>query len=122
MIPNDIDGLYLGRRRVPNHEWLYGEPEQNYNDNWVHPQYSYNAHAYILTREGLRKLLYDYDFINNLMPLDEFLISTINLHPRKDIREFIKPTLKFIAPPTNEDNWINKHPLISNRETVMVHH
>ena len=28
MIPNDIDGLYLGRRRVPNHEWLYGEPEQ----------------------------------------------------------------------------------------------
>jgi len=42
------------------------------------------------------------------MPLDEFLISTINLHPREDIREFIKPTLRFIAPPTNQDNWINQ--------------
>ena len=106
MIPDDIDGLYLGRRRVPNHEWLYDKPEERYNDNWVYPQYSYNAHAYILTREGLRKLLYDYNLIDNLMPLDEFLISTINLHPRQDIREFVKPTLKFIAPPTDDDNWI----------------
>ena len=105
---DSIDGCYLGRRVVSGYEHLYGPMETPYNTEWVYPHFSYNAHAYCLTRSGLKKLLEEYDFINNLMPLDEFLSATTCKHPREDVAEFVKPKLNFLAPNTYEDNWIGQ--------------
>ena len=86
----DIDGFYLGRNKIGDEE------EKEIGTQWLKPLYSYNTHAYCLTRSGLEKIL-KYDYINNIIPSDEFLSATFTTHPRKDVAEKFKPTLNFYA-------------------------
>ena len=53
------------------------------------PGYSYQAHAYMLSRTGLIKIVEDYLPIlkNNLVPSDEFLPAICNWTPRLDLNE-----------------------------------
>ena len=88
-ISKDIDGFYLGRSKV-------GKDIIEYDSNWVYPGYSYNTQSYCLTRKGLEKIL-KYDFLNNIIPSDEFLSATFTTHPRKDVADTFKPSLKFLA-------------------------
>ena len=89
-LPNDCDGFYLGRNKVDE------ESEKEIGDQWLKPSYSYNLHAYCLTRNGLEKIL-KYDFINNIIPPDEFIPATYMIHPRKDVAKKFEPTLNFYA-------------------------
>lgn len=105
-IEKDIDGFYLGRSIVPekyNESIKVGSvaeknnnKEKEYNKQFNHANYSYNTQAYCLTRSGLEKIL-KYDFLNNIIPSDEFLSATFVEHPRKDIAKLFPPTLKFLA-------------------------
>ena len=90
-LPEDVDGFYLGRSKVnPN------EVEEEVGRNWLKASYSYNMQSYCLTRSGLEKIL-KYDFLNNIMPVDEFLPAAYIKHPRKDVADLFKPTLNFYA-------------------------
>ena len=90
-LPDNVDGFYLGRSKVnPN------EVEEEVGRNWLKASYSYNMQSYCLTRSGLEKIL-KYDFLNNIMPVDEFLPATYIKHPRKDVADLFKPTLNFYA-------------------------
>jgi len=90
-LPQDVDGFYLGRNKLnPN------EVEEEVGENWFKASYSYNSQSYCLTRSGLEKIL-KYDFLNNIIPSDEFLPATYTEHPRKDVAETFKPTLNFYA-------------------------
>jgi GR25 family glycosyltransferase involved in LPS biosynthesis len=63
----DIDFLYLGRRKL-NVEI----EEEKFNDFLLKPLYSYRTHAYILQKNGAKKLL-SCNYLNHLLPVDEFL-------------------------------------------------
>lgn len=77
-IPEDWDMIYLGRSLVPGHE------DTPINEHVVRVGYSYNMHAYILSPEGLRKVM-NTPFLTNLIPTDEFMPAVIGVHPREDI-------------------------------------
>jgi len=103
-IEKDIDGFYLGRNTVNKKL-----KEKEYNEQFNYANYSYNTQSYCLTRSGLEKIL-KYDFLNNIIPSDEFLSSTYIEHPRKDIAKLFPPTLKFLA---CKEDFIGQ---LSNRE------
>lgn len=136
-IPEEFDIFYLGRNPV-------GDDIEDVSDNIVKPGYSYNTHAYILTLSGAIKLL-KYSFNYNLIPVDEFISAASSEHPRKDIREMFKPTLKTyslkedaivqlsnkksqtmenieILNTTNWEEWCSKYinPLVRNKEYELV--
>ncbi len=77
-VPEDWDMIYLGRKLVPGHE------DQPVNEHIVRVGYSYNMHAYILSQEGLRKVL-NTPFLTNIIPTDEFMPAVIGVHPREDV-------------------------------------
>lgn len=77
-IPNDWDMIYLGRSLVPGYE------DTSINEHVVKVEYSHDMHAYILSQEGLRKIL-NAPFSTNLIPIEEFMSAVIGVHPRKDI-------------------------------------
>jgi GR25 family glycosyltransferase involved in LPS biosynthesis len=77
-VPEDWDMVYLGRALVPGHE------DQPVNEHIVRVGYSYNMHAYILSPEGLRKVL-NTPFLTNIIPTDEFMPAVIGVHPREDV-------------------------------------
>ena len=106
-LPENVDGFYLGRNKVDETE------EDNIGEQWLKPLYSYNTHAYCLTRIGLEKIL-KYDYINNIIPSDEFLSATFTTHPRKDVAEKFKPTLKFYA---NKFEFISQTSNQNNSQT-----
>jgi len=62
----EFDFLYLGRTKMSK------ENETKINDILLKPVYSYRMHAYILNLNGA-KLLLSCDYINNILPVDEFL-------------------------------------------------
>jgi len=90
LLPDNTDGFYLGRSKHPHVE------EKEINSHWIKPGYSYQTHAYCLTRSGLEKIL-KYDYASNLIPSDEFLSAVFTKHPRGDVAEKFKPTLNFYA-------------------------
>ena len=90
-LPEDVDGFYLSRNKINKNA-----VEEEVGKNWLKPSYSYNLHAYCLTRSGLEKVL-KYDFLNNIMTPDEFIPATYCVHPRKDVAKVFKPTLNFYA-------------------------
>ena len=89
-LPKTSDGFYLGRNKIGDEE------EKEIGTQWLKPTYSFNLHAYCLTRSGLQKIL-KYDFKNNIMMPDEFVPATYTVHPRKDVAKKFKPTLNFYA-------------------------
>jgi hypothetical protein len=90
-LPKNTDGFYLSRNKV-----FENAVEEEIGKNWIKPSYSYNLHAYCLTRSGLEKIL-KYDFLNNIMTPDEFVPATYCVHPREDMAKIFKPTLNFYA-------------------------
>lgn len=79
-VPEDWDMIYLGRALVPGHE------DTVVNEHVVKVGYSYNMHAYVLSPNGLRKVL-NTPFLENIVPVDEFMPAVIGVHPRKDITD-----------------------------------
>jgi GR25 family glycosyltransferase involved in LPS biosynthesis len=77
--------IYLGRNKV------YAD-KRVVNGVFVQPDYSYTSHAYILSREGIKRIL-DQNFQNIICPVDEFLPATYCLHPRKDLHFIWQDTI-----------------------------
>lgn len=87
-VDNAWDLFYLGREKIEEDIGAVGR--------FVRPGFSYCTYAYALTPKGVHGLL-AYNFQKNLMPVDEFLPATYILHPRPDVRSFIKPRLRAYA-------------------------
>lgn len=91
--PNvNYDVAYIGRWKIDKNA-----QEESIGGSWVDPVPSYCTHAYVITLEGAQKLLKNYKIKQNLIPADEFLISTWTEHRRDDIRVLFPPTLKAVA-------------------------
>lgn len=84
----DWDLLYLGRLPLM--------PDFPAGHGFVRPGYSYGAHAYMLSRAGLEKIL-SVRFEQQLIPADEFLPAMYFPHPRPDVARRFKPILKAFA-------------------------
>ncbi len=80
--------MYLG------HNFM-SPPKSEINKHLVVPSYTYNSHAYMLTREGC-KLFMEQQFNQYIFPLDEFLSTTHSVHPRKDL-DFITKDTRAVA-------------------------
>ena len=78
----EFDILYLGRHS------LSGCDEVGL-DHFLKPYFGYQAHAYVMSRSGLVKLMNGSfnTFRENIIPTDEFLPTLHSVHPRKDIAE-----------------------------------
>jgi GR25 family glycosyltransferase involved in LPS biosynthesis len=68
---------YLGRNKIR-------EDQKEVSENLVIPDYSYNLHSYLLSRDGISNLL-QHQFENKIMPADEFVPATYCKHPRSDL-------------------------------------
>ena len=95
------DLIYLGRNALkPNLEQQIGDFL-----NWVEPDYSYNSHAYILSRSGIQKLVEEWipRYKSKIFAFDEFLSIAFGMTHRQDIlAEFADlPKLKVAAPKIN---------------------
>lgn len=91
-LPTKYDLLYLGRNKV-NESMV----ENEVLDIFYEPSYSYNSHAYVLSKSGIKKLI-ACNLQNNIIPADEFLSATFCLHPRQDIRDlFGDPKVRALA-------------------------
>lgn len=76
-VPANWDMLYLGRNALR-------EDKAVVDENIVVPDASYNLHSYMLSKHGVKKLM-DQNFLNKLMPVDEFIIATYTEHDRDDM-------------------------------------
>jgi glycosyltransferase involved in cell wall biosynthesis len=102
LLDEGYDLIYLGRLKV-NEE----QPEQTIQQHpmWVQPEYSYNTHAYILSKRGAEILVEEWleKYKQNIFALDEFFSIFIGNSPRKDILEQFEglTKLKAAAPKIN---------------------
>ena len=76
---NDCDIFYLGCTPVGGYETT------PVNDIIDKVGYTYNAHAYIVTKNSAKEL-FSSGIKNNLITNDEYITSTYCEHPREDIR------------------------------------
>jgi GR25 family glycosyltransferase involved in LPS biosynthesis len=83
----DWDLCYLGRKRVVVPPFMDppAQPEPVAFGRLVRPGFSYQTHAYALSRSGARKLLAA-GLDRNLIPADEFIPAMYARHPRADVR------------------------------------
>ena len=101
LLERGYDLIYLGRNAlIPDEETpIEGIP------GWVDADYSYNSHAYILSRRGVQILVEEYidQFKNEIFVIDEFLSISFGKTYRQDIlAEYAgKTRLKCAAPLTN---------------------
>ena len=83
LLDSGFDLIYLGRNALdPNTEApIEGFP------NWVEPSYSYNTHAYILSKQGVEKLVEQYidRYKSKIFGLDEFFSILFKQTQRTDI-------------------------------------
>lgn len=90
------DLLYLGRfRKKPNMPPPLAK-DRRVNDELVRPGFSYGAHAYVLNRSGIQKIL-AVGFENDLIPIDELLPALYIIHPRPDVARRYRPILNAFA-------------------------
>jgi len=89
------DFLYLGRLRRDLGTLPLGR-DVPVGDGLVRPGYSHCAHAYILTRTGLAKIL-SVGFETQLVPIDELLPALYTIHPRPDVARRYRPILEAFA-------------------------
>jgi len=101
LLDKGYDMVYLGRNA------LKPDLEERIEGfiNWVEPDYSYNTHAYILSRSGIQKLVEEWipRYKSKIFALDEFFSITFGMTHRQDIlAEFADlPKLKVAAPKIN---------------------
>ena len=83
-LPSDWDLFYLGKNTLPGFEDIdVGLSRIKKSAP------SYNTHAYLLNKSGIKKLL-SKPFKQNLFALDEFFISTYTTHPNRNDLGFIE--------------------------------
>ena len=74
---DDYSICYLGRSALDK------SAEESVNEMMVRAGYTFNTHAYVISRKGMKEIL-ESDFLNQMIPWDEFF-SAINCHhPRQD--------------------------------------
>ena len=99
LLDEGFDIIYLGRYKVNSGSI---EKEINNHPMWVHPDYSYNTHAYVLSKKGAEILVENWVDIykKNIFALDEFFGVLSGKTTRTDILNQFKdlPKLKFAAP------------------------
>ncbi len=74
----EYDIFYMGKNNI------YPDTDSEVSDMIKCTGYSYNTHAYSISREGMRKAL-NSNFNQNIIPVDEFLNVLFKKHPRKDL-------------------------------------
>ncbi|MBC8397397.1 MAG: glycosyltransferase family 25 protein [Flavobacteriales bacterium] len=77
-LPSDWSMLYLGR-----HQNWSDDKEKNLGNHLTRVGYSYNNHAYILSRKGMKEVL-DSGWLNNLIATDEFYPALHGTTDRED--------------------------------------
>lgn len=84
----NYDLFFLGRYPQLGFDGVVDEILPEYPNLCV-PGYSYQAHAYMLSRTGLIKIVEDYlpTLKSNLVPTDEFLPAICNWTPRTDLND-----------------------------------
>jgi hypothetical protein len=84
----NYDLFYLGRHLQQGYDEVGDTPLENYPGLCV-PGFSYQSHAYMMSRSGIVKMVEDYLPIlkNNLLPIDEFLPALCNWTPRLDLND-----------------------------------
>lgn len=81
---NEIDFIYLGRKREGNKE-----DEKWFNNFTVYPTYSYWTIGYIVTLNGAKKLIANKP-LNKLIPVDEYIPIIYDKHPNLDWKNQFK--------------------------------
>ena len=104
-LPDDFDLFYLGRNLVNGLGKVRPTDELIGNGKLVKPGGSYNTHAYILSKSGIKSLL-DQAFHKYILPVDEFLATCYAGHVRDDLN-FITTDLNAYAP-IAEDDLVNQ--------------
>tara|TARA_B100000780_G_scaffold230225_1_gene169947 strand:+ start:4452 stop:5906 length:1455 start_codon:yes stop_codon:yes gene_type:complete len=87
-LPKDWSMVYLGRNA------LNAELETEVSTNVVNAHYSYNCHAYMLSRKGMKEVI-DSPILSNLIPTDEFYSALNGTHDRKDAVKVFNTKSKF---------------------------
>ena len=84
----NYDLFYIGRFPQFGFNGVYDTPLDKY-PNLCKPGYSYQTHAYMLSKTGIAKIVEDYIPIlkSNLVPADEFLPSICGWTPRLDLND-----------------------------------
>jgi glycosyl transferase family 25 len=92
------DLLYLGRQRLHKNRAIPAVFTRDIpvEEGLVRPGYSYCAHAYVLSRNGLKKIL-SVGFESAIIHTDEFLPALYMIHPRADIARRYRPILEAFA-------------------------
>lgn len=106
LLNRGYDMIYLGRNAL---EASLEKPIEGL-DGWVEPDYTYNSHAYILSKRGVQILVEEYmeQYKSEMFAFDEFLSITFGMTHRQDIlAEYAgKTRLKAAAPV--EDYYVQK--------------
>ena len=91
-IPVDASIIYLDRSQ------LWGDDkEKRINDYVTEVGYSYNNHAYIVTKKGMKEII-ESDILNNIIPTDEFFPAINGTSDRTDaVNKFNNPRFKAYA-------------------------
>jgi hypothetical protein len=84
----NYDLFYLGRLPQLGFEGVVDTPLEEY-PHLCTPGYSYQAHAYMLSKNGIAKIVEQYLPIlkKNLVPSDDFLPAICNWTPREDLND-----------------------------------
>lgn len=98
LIDKGYDLIYLGRNALE----AYLEKPIEGVEGWVEPDYTYNSHAYILSKRGIQILVEEYmeQYKSEMFAFDEFLSITFGMTHRQDIlgEYFGKTRLRAAAP------------------------
>ena len=76
-VPKNWSMIYLSRNA------LHPEKESAVNNLVMRTGYSYNAHAYILSKKGIREIMKS-PILDNIIPTDEFLPAIHDVNDRED--------------------------------------
>jgi collagen beta-1,O-galactosyltransferase len=90
------DLLYLGRFRSNDSLPGIWTKDIPIDEGLVKPGFSYGAHAYALSRNGLESVL-SAGFERDIIPVDEFLPALYMIHPRPDVARRYPPRLNAFA-------------------------
>jgi len=101
LLEKGYDLIYLGRNALkPDLE----HPIEGV-EGWFQPDYTYNSHAYILSKRGVQILVEEYmeQYKNEMFAFDEFLSITFGMTHRQDIlaEYWGKTRLRAAAPSVN---------------------
>ena len=98
LIDKGYDLIYLGRNALE----AYLEKPIEGVEGWVEPDYTYNSHAYILSKRGIQILVEEYmeQYKSEMFAFDEFLSITFGMTHRQDIlgEYYGKTRLRAAAP------------------------